>query len=104
MADPTYTPPKIWNPETVSGGRFAGINRPTAGSREHKALPEGDNPFPALFARHAQRCEGDGDAGGIARSRPCGGRIRRLHHQYRRWRAVHQRLLSRPTPTPRFPR
>jgi len=45
MADPTYTPPKIWNPETVSGGRFAGINRPTAGSREHKALPEGDNPF-----------------------------------------------------------
>jgi GSH-dependent disulfide-bond oxidoreductase len=45
MADPTYTPPKVWNPDTVSGGRFAGINRPTAGAREDKALPEGDNPF-----------------------------------------------------------
>jgi Glutathione S-transferase len=45
MADPTYVPPKVWNPETVSGGRFAGINRPTAGARSEKALPEGDNPF-----------------------------------------------------------
>ena len=45
MADPTYTPPKVWNPDTVSGGRFAGINRPTAGARSEKALPEGDNPL-----------------------------------------------------------
>ncbi|WP_407874626.1 glutathione-dependent disulfide-bond oxidoreductase [Qipengyuania nanhaisediminis] len=45
MADPTYTPPKVWNPDTSSGGRFAGINRPTAGPREDKDLPRGDNPF-----------------------------------------------------------
>ena len=45
MADPTYVPPKVWNPDTVSGGRFAGINRPTAGARSEKALPEGDHPF-----------------------------------------------------------
>jgi len=45
MADPTYTPPEVWDAETVSGGRFAGINRPTAGAREEKELPRGDNPF-----------------------------------------------------------
>ena len=45
MADATYTPPAIWSADTVSGGRFASINRPTAGPREDKALPEGDNPF-----------------------------------------------------------
>jgi GST-like protein len=45
MAEPTYTPPKVWTYDTESGGRFASINRPTAGAREEKALPEGDNPF-----------------------------------------------------------
>ncbi|MEM7702977.1 MAG: glutathione-dependent disulfide-bond oxidoreductase [Pseudomonadota bacterium] len=45
MADPTYTPPTVWSADTESGGRFASINRPTAGAREEKALPEGDNPF-----------------------------------------------------------
>lgn len=45
MADATYTPPKVWSADTVSGGRFANINRPTAGAREDKALPEGDNPL-----------------------------------------------------------
>ena len=45
MADATYTPPAVWSADTVSGGRFASINRPTAGAREEKALPEGDNPF-----------------------------------------------------------
>lgn len=45
MADPTYTPPEVWNADTESGGRFANINRPTAGAREQKPLPEGDNPF-----------------------------------------------------------
>lgn len=45
MADPTYTPPKVWNPDIVSGGRFAGINRPTSGAREDKDLPRGDHPF-----------------------------------------------------------
>ncbi len=45
MADPTYTPPEVWTYDTESGGRFASINRPTAGAREEKPLPEGDNPF-----------------------------------------------------------
>ncbi|MEO1649190.1 MAG: glutathione-dependent disulfide-bond oxidoreductase [Pseudomonadota bacterium] len=45
MADPNYTPPTVWRYDTESGGRFASINRPTAGAREEKALPEGDNPF-----------------------------------------------------------
>ena len=45
MADPTYTPPKVWTYDTASGGQFANINRPTAGAREEKPLPEGDNPF-----------------------------------------------------------
>jgi GST-like protein len=45
MADATYTPPAVWSPDTVSGGRFASINRPTAGAREERDLPVGDNPF-----------------------------------------------------------
>ena len=45
MADPTYTPPAVWTYDSENGGRFASINRPTAGAREDKDLPEGDNPF-----------------------------------------------------------
>ena len=45
MADPTYTPPEVWSADTESGGRFASINRPTAGAREERDLPAGDNPF-----------------------------------------------------------
>jgi len=45
MADPTYTPPEVWSADTESGGRFASINRPTAGAREEVDLPRGDNPF-----------------------------------------------------------
>jgi len=45
MADPTYTPPTVWSVDTESGGRFANINRPTAGAREERELPSGDNPF-----------------------------------------------------------
>lgn len=45
MADAPYVPPKVWSPDTVNGGRFATINRPTAGAREEKDLPVGDNPL-----------------------------------------------------------
>ena len=43
MAD--YIPPKVWDPETASGGKFASINRPTAGVREQRDLPRGEHPF-----------------------------------------------------------
>ena len=45
MADPTYTPPEVWTYDSENGGKFANINRPTAGAREEKALREGDHPF-----------------------------------------------------------
>ncbi len=41
----TYTPPKIWTHDSENGGRFANINRPTAGAREEKDLPRGNHPF-----------------------------------------------------------
>ncbi|KLI63504.1 glutathione-dependent disulfide-bond oxidoreductase [Aurantiacibacter marinus] len=44
MADPTYTPPSVWQ-NTESGGKFANINRPTAGARVKKDLPVGDHAF-----------------------------------------------------------
>ncbi|MCD1621928.1 glutathione-dependent disulfide-bond oxidoreductase [Citromicrobium bathyomarinum] len=40
-----YTPPKVWTHDAENGGRFANINRPTAGAREQRELPKGDNPF-----------------------------------------------------------
>lgn len=45
MSDSTYTPPKVWSWEPGNGGRFAGINRPTAGAREDRPLPRGNHPF-----------------------------------------------------------
>jgi len=45
MADATYTPPEVWSADTQSGGKFANINRPTAGAREEKELPSGEHPF-----------------------------------------------------------
>lgn len=45
MTDTAYTPPKVWSADTVSGGRFASINRPTAGAREERDLPVGEHPF-----------------------------------------------------------
>lgn len=44
MSD-TYTPPKVWRMKEGNGGKFASINRPTAGVRENKALPKGGHPF-----------------------------------------------------------
>ena len=40
-----YTPPKIWTWNKESGGRFANINRPIAGSTHEKELPVGRHPF-----------------------------------------------------------
>jgi len=40
-----YVPPKVWKWNKENGGRFASINRPTAGSIEDKDLPVGRHPF-----------------------------------------------------------
>jgi GST-like protein len=46
MADaPDYTPPKVWTWNKPSGGRFANINRPIAGSTHEKELPVGRHPL-----------------------------------------------------------
>ena len=45
MADPTYTPPAVWIHDAENGGRFASINRPTAGARQTSQLPVGDHDF-----------------------------------------------------------
>jgi GST-like protein len=41
----SYVPPKIWTFAKDNGGAFAGINRPTAGARQEKALPVGKHPL-----------------------------------------------------------
>ena len=40
-----YTPPKVWVWNRTNGGKFANINRPTAGSTHDKELPRGRNPL-----------------------------------------------------------
>jgi GST-like protein len=45
MTDATYTPAKIWTWNKASGGRFANINRPIAGSTHEKELPIGRHPM-----------------------------------------------------------
>ena len=40
-----YQPPKVWQWESESGGRFASINRPVAGPTHEKALPVGEHPI-----------------------------------------------------------
>ena len=41
----SYTPPKIWSASKENGGRFASINRPTAGPTHDKELPVGRHPL-----------------------------------------------------------
>ncbi len=46
MNDTTsYEPPKIWEWDKESGGRFANINRPIAGPTHEKDLPVGKHPL-----------------------------------------------------------
>jgi len=42
---PDYTPPKVWKWDKENGGRFAKINRPTAGPIKDQPLPVGKHPF-----------------------------------------------------------
>jgi GST-like protein len=39
----TYTPPKVWQWNKASGGRFANINRPIAGATHEHELPVGEH-------------------------------------------------------------
>ncbi|MAC33872.1 MAG: glutathione-dependent disulfide-bond oxidoreductase [Haliea sp.] len=41
----TYTPPRVWSPDTETGGRFASINRPVSGARYEQELPVGEHPL-----------------------------------------------------------
>lgn len=46
MADRlTYTPPKVWQWDAESGGKFASINRPIAGATHDQELPSGKHPL-----------------------------------------------------------
>jgi len=40
-----FSPPRVWTWDQPSGGQFASINRPTAGSTHDHALPVGKHPF-----------------------------------------------------------
>ena len=40
-----YVPPKVWQWNKPNGGKFANINRPTAGARADKELPVGKHPL-----------------------------------------------------------
>ena len=40
-----YTPPKVWKNDSENGGKFASINRPTAGARHKQKLPVGEAPL-----------------------------------------------------------
>ncbi len=42
---PEYTPPTVWTWDQANGGRFANINRPTAGVTHEKDLPVGKHPL-----------------------------------------------------------
>ncbi len=45
MSTPEYIPPKVWSWEAPSGGKFANINRPTAGPTHEAELPVGKHPL-----------------------------------------------------------
>lgn len=40
-----YTPPKVWQWDQQSGGKFASINRPVAGATHEQELPVGKHPL-----------------------------------------------------------
>ncbi|MDB5950397.1 MAG: Glutathione S-transferase-like protein, partial [Massilia sp.] len=40
-----YVPPKVWAAPDSPGGKFANINRPTAGATHEAALPVGVHPL-----------------------------------------------------------
>ncbi|WP_417683420.1 glutathione-dependent disulfide-bond oxidoreductase [Pseudidiomarina aquimaris] len=45
MSNNSYQPPKVWQWDQESGGKFAKINRPTAGATHQRELPVGKHPL-----------------------------------------------------------
>lgn len=45
MSEKGYEPPRVWQWEPGSGGKFASINRPVAGATHDKVLPVGRHPL-----------------------------------------------------------
>lgn len=45
MSDVPYLPPRVWSWNRDAGGKFASINRPTAGATHDKDLPRGRHPM-----------------------------------------------------------
>ncbi|MDK1287104.1 glutathione-dependent disulfide-bond oxidoreductase [Pseudoalteromonas umbrosa] len=45
MTKTTYTPERVWQWQEGNGGKFANINRPTAGHRFETTLPTGKHPL-----------------------------------------------------------
>jgi GST-like protein len=45
MSEENYIPPQVWTWDAESGGKFAKINRPTAGPQHEEVLPVGEHPF-----------------------------------------------------------
>ncbi|MEM6624449.1 MAG: glutathione-dependent disulfide-bond oxidoreductase [Pseudomonadota bacterium] len=45
MSQDEYTPPKVWTFDAENGGKFASINKPTAGAQFDRDLPTGEHPF-----------------------------------------------------------
>ena len=64
----TYTPPKVWEWDAESGGRFANINRPIAGPTHDEELKVGKHPFQLYSLGYAQWGEGDDHVRGAARA------------------------------------
>lgn len=45
MSNLEYIPPKVWQWDAGSGGKFASINRPVSGATHEKSLPKGAHPL-----------------------------------------------------------
>lgn len=45
MANPVYSPPKVWTWDKGNGGQWANTNRPIAGPTHEKELPRGKHPL-----------------------------------------------------------
>ena len=94
MSDAPYTPPKVWDRDKESGGRFASINRPIAGPTHEKELPIGKHPL-QLYSLATPNGVKVTIMLEELLAPATGRRIRRLAHPDQRGRAVRQRLRRR---------